>query len=145
MTVHLLGHLRVEPERIPIPFFLSQVPAGFPSPAADYVERTLDLNELCIEHPTATYFVRVQGDSMVGAGIHDEDVLVVDRAIEARHRDIVIAGWQGELTVKRLVLRPRVRLESENSAYDPIEVPEGEDLEIFGVVRYVIHRLGPER
>jgi DNA polymerase V len=126
-----------------MPLFLESVPAGFPSPAQDYVERTLDLNELCIDHPAATYFVRAQGDSMLGAGIHPGDVLVVDRALEARHGDVVIASWDGELTVKRLETRPAVRLVPENPAYAAITIPEEAELTLFGVVTNVIHSLRP--
>lgn len=137
----IIGRAAQYPICLLIPYFLDRVPAGFPSPAQDYVERTLDLNQLCIEHPTATYFVRAQGDSMIGAGIHSGDVLVVDRAIEARHGDVVIAGWEGELMVKRLELRPSIRLVPENTAFAPIVIPEGVELEIFGVVTNVVHRL----
>ncbi|MBW2510754.1 MAG: UV protection and mutation protein, partial [Deltaproteobacteria bacterium] len=77
-------------EKLGIPLFADAVPAGFPSPATDYCERKLDLNELCIQHPAATYFVRAQGDSMIEAGIFPGDVLVVDRSISASHGDIVI-------------------------------------------------------
>ena len=78
---------------LPLPFYDLLVPAGFPSPAQDYVEKTLDLNEQLIAHPAATYFVRVQGDSMIGAGIEDGDLLIVDRALEPKHGDIVVAGF----------------------------------------------------
>src|SRR5690606_16640695 len=89
-----------------IPLFVERVRAGFPSPAQDYIERTLDLNELCISHPAATFFVRVEGDSMTGAGIFPNDILVVDRSLEARHGDIVIASLDNEMTVKQLHLKP---------------------------------------
>lgn len=132
----------IEPiQSLRLPLFLERVAAGFPSPAQDYVDRALDLNELCISHPAATYFVRAAGESMLGAGINPGDVLVVDRAIEADHRDVVIACWQGELTVKRLETRPRLRLVAENNDYAPIEIPDESELEIFGVVTYVVHSL----
>jgi len=124
-----------------IPLFLERVSAGFPSPAGDYVEQTLDLNELCIKRPAATFFVRVQGDSMVEAGILPDDVLVVDRSVRAEHGDIVIAGLLGELTVKVLELKPHVRLVPRNPAYSPINVPEGAELDVFGVVTSVIRNL----
>ena len=85
------------------PLFMCGVSAGFPSPADDYIERLLDLNELLIKNPPATFFVKVAGDSMTGAGINDGDILIVDRSIEATNRKIVIAAVNGELTVKRLV------------------------------------------
>lgn len=135
------------PTSLAIPLFLERVPAGFPSPAQDYVEQTLDLNELCIRHPAATYFVRAEGDSMIEAGIFSGDILVVDRSLTAEHGDIVIAGISGEMTVKQLQTRPQVRLQPRNSAYRAIPIPEGCELEIFGVVTNVIHRLrrGGER
>mgnify|MGYP005844167307 FL=1 len=128
------GHLN-------IPLFLDTVPAGFPSPASDYTEETLDLNELCITKPAATYFVRAQGESMIEAGIFHDDVLVVDRSLTARHGDIVIAEFNGELLVKRLELKPQLRLVPMNKKHAPVIVPEGADLEIFGVVTTAVHKL----
>ena len=123
-----------------IPFYLSAVSAGFPSPAQDYVEKTLDLNELLISRPSATYFVRAEGDSMLGAGIHDGDILIVDRSLTAKHGDVVIASLQGELTVKRLALYPSCQLLPSNKRYKPIPIKEESDLELFGVVTNVIHQ-----
>lgn len=124
-----------------IPLFLDSVSAGFPSPAQDYIEQTLDLNTLCIKHPAATFFVRVAGDSMLEASIHPKDILVVDRSLQAEHGDIVIASIYGELTVKELQLKPRVRLMPRNKLYQPIEVCEACELDIFGVVTHVIHSM----
>ena len=124
-----------------IPLFLDSVPAGFPSPASDYCESRLDLNELCIKTPAATYFVRAQGDSMIDAGIFPGDVLVVDRSLTARHGDIVIAEFNGELTVKKLELKPQTRLVPMNKKHAPVDIPEGAELEIFGVVTTSIHSL----
>jgi DNA polymerase V len=124
-----------------IPMFLDAVAAGFPSPATDYCERKLDLNELCIQKPAATYFVRAQGDSMIDAGIFPGDVLVIDRSIDASHGDIVIAAVNGELTVKLLETKPQTRLVPMNNQHAPIVIPEGADLEIFGVATNVIHSL----
>ena len=126
-------------DRIKIPFFQDRVPAGFPSPATDYCEKSLDLNDLCIKKPAATYFVRAQGESMVEAGIFHDDILVVDRSLTASHGDIVIAEFNGELTVKQLELKPEVRLVPRNNRYRPILIPEEAELEIFGVVTTVIH------
>lgn len=126
-------------EKAEKPLFLETVPAGFPSPASDYTERALDLNELLIKHPAATYFVRAQGDSMVEAGISSGDILVVDRSLHPSHGDIVIAEVDGELMVKRLELRPKVRLVAMNKKHAPINVPETSDLSIFGVVTSSIH------
>lgn len=125
----------------PLPLFLERVPAGFPSPAQDYIERNLDLNELCITHPEATYFVRCEGDSMIEAGIQSGDVLVVNRALNATHGDVVIASLYGELTVKELRLRPHPGLFPRNPNYRPIMINDTDALEIFGVVTYVVHAL----
>ncbi|HMB16874.1 MAG TPA: translesion error-prone DNA polymerase V autoproteolytic subunit [Pelovirga sp.] len=142
MKATLLGRAdQLDTEQLHIPLFLDRVPAGFPSPASDYCEKTLDLNELCITRPAATYFVRAQGESMIDAGIFDGNILVVDRSLEARHGDIVIAEYGGELTVKKLELKPTVRLMPMNKNYLPLVIPAGEDLEIFGVVTTVIHSL----
>lgn len=124
-----------------IPFFSDAVAAGFPSPASDYCERKLDLNELCIQNPAATYFVRASGDSMIEAGIFPGDVLVIDRSLNATHGDIVIVSINGELTVKQLETRPCLRLVPMNRLHAPIELPEDADLEIFGVATTVVHSL----
>ncbi len=124
------------------PLFLSGVSAGFPSPADDYLDRKLDLNEYLVSNPAATFFVRVAGDSMVGAGINDNDILVVDRALEPGSGSIVIAVVNGELTVKRLVkTRSAWRLAAENPAYPDLEINEETPLEVWGVATYVIHSL----
>jgi DNA polymerase V len=125
-----------------LPMFTARIPAGFPSPADDYVDGGLDLNELLVRHPAATFFVRVSGDSMTGAGIHSGDVLVVDRAETARNRSVIIAALNGELTVKRLVRDGgRVWLVSENPDYAPMEVSGDTQFEVWGVVVHVIHSL----
>ena len=140
MTVENIGKSG-EFEKLGIPLFSDAVTAGFPSPATDYCERKLDLNELCIKKPAATYFVRAQGDSMIDAGIFTGDVIVVDRSIDANHGDIVIASFNGELLIKKLETSPTTRLVPMNSEHDPIDIPEGADLEIFGVATTVIHSL----
>lgn len=124
-----------------LPMFSESVAAGFPSPATDYCESRLDLNDLCVKHPAATYFVRAQGDSMCDAGIFPGDVLVVDRSLTAKHGDIVIATWNGELTVKRLETKPKLRLMPMNANYSPVEIPEDTDIEIFGVATTAVHSL----
>ncbi|MGL6392153.1 translesion error-prone DNA polymerase V autoproteolytic subunit [Aeromonas hydrophila] len=100
-----------------IPLFLSPAACGFPSPAQDYVEQTIDLNQLCIAHPAATYFVRAAGDSMVDHGIRDGDLLIVDRSRKARHGSVVVAAVDGEFTVKELQLEPSIALLPGNRAY----------------------------
>jgi len=118
------------------------VAAGFPSPADDYIDQTLDLNEHLVAHPTATFFVRASGDSMLGAGIHNKDILVVDRALDPKNGDVVIAALDGELTVKRISNKGgRVWLLPENPEYKPLEVGPETCFEIWGVVTYVIHKL----
>ena len=145
MQVSIVGKCcsasHISEQQLAIPLFLDRVPAGFPSPAQDYVEQTLDLNELCIKHPAATFFVRVEGDSMIEAGIYPNDILVVDRSVRAEHGDIVIASFHGELTVKELELKPITRLIPRNKAYQPIDVPEGCELDIFGVVTSVVRNM----
>ena len=121
-----------------LPLFIELVPCGFPSPAQDYIEQRIDLNDLLVQRPSATYFVRVSGDSMIEAGISDGDMLVVDSSMTAEHGHIVIAAVHGEFTVKRLQLRPTVQLIPMNPAYQPIIIRSEDDLEIFGVVNYII-------
>jgi DNA polymerase V len=124
------------------PLFEAKVPAGFPSPAADYEEDRLDLNRHLIKNPAATFFVRVTGDSMEGAGIHNGDLLVVDRSIEPKDKNIVIAVINGELTVKRLRVRGRkITLEPENKKYQIQEIADGTEFEVWGIVTNVIHQL----
>lgn len=127
--------------RLSVPLYQDLVAAGFPSPAQDYIERTLDLNELCIKHPAATYFVRVEGESMLDAGIFPGDVLVVDRALTERHGDIVIAAVDGEYTVKELCTRPRLGLIPHNARYQPIWLSGDHELQVFGVVTSVVREL----
>ncbi|HID00228.1 MAG TPA: translesion error-prone DNA polymerase V autoproteolytic subunit [Piscirickettsiaceae bacterium] len=123
------------------PFYAASVAAGFPSPAEDYEEPALDLNDYLVQHREATFFVRAQGHSMVGAGIHDGDLLVVDRALTARDGDIVIAVVDGALTVKRLRQQgERTWLQAENPDYGDIELGEAQQLELWGVVTAVIHQ-----
>lgn len=123
-----------------LPLFASRVPAGFPSPADDYVDQRLDLNTHLVEHPAATFFTRVSGHSMRGAGIHDGDLLIVDRALEPQDGRIVIAAINGELTVKRLQLRKSgTWLVPEHPDYKPLKITEGLDCVIWGVVTRVIH------
>lgn len=122
----------------PLPLFTVRVPCGFPSPAQDYVEDRIDLQNLLISHPSATYFVRVSGDSMAEAGINDGDMLVVDRSIRAEHGDIVVAAVDGEFTVKELQTRPALRLIPRNRHYQPISFQHESELQIFGVVTSAI-------
>jgi DNA polymerase V len=138
MTINILGKVR---PGLKFPFYESRVPAGFPSPADDYLERQLDLHELLVEHPEATFFVRVEGDSMVGAGMYSGDILIVDRSLKAGHGKIIVALLNGEFTVKRLLAKgKKVYLAAENPRYAPLEITEESDFQVWGVVTYVIHR-----
>ena len=123
-----------------LPLILNRVPAGFPSPAEDFVEGSLDLNDY-IEPPAATYFVKAEGDSMIGAGIYDGDLLIVDRSIEPKNGSIVIASVMGDLTIKRLKrnLQGKWLLVPENPDY-PI-IPLVEESQIWGVVKNSVRNL----
>ena len=130
------------PSACKLPLFGGKVAAGFPSPADDYVEKNLDLNELLVQKPAATFFVRAQGESMLGAGIHPNDILVVDRSLEPVPGKIVICALNGELTVKRLERdNGQWQLKAENPAYTDIVIYEALELVIWGVVTNVIHAL----
>lgn len=122
-----------------LPLFLTPAVCGFPSPAQDYVEQTIDLNQHCISHPAATFLVWASGHSMVGKGIHDGDLLIINRAITARQGNIVVASLDGEFTVKSLQTDPPALLAA-NPEFSPIILQEGQELEIFGVVTFVIHK-----
>ena len=116
--------------------------AGFPSPAEQYIEPPLDLNELLVKRPAATYFVRVEGDSMVGKGIYDGDLLVVDRSLDPKDGDVVIANIDGEFTVKTLRKKAgKIGLQPENPKYPTIVLKGASELKVFGKVTAVIHRL----
>ena len=126
--------------KLELPLFSSRIPAGFPSPGDDYIDQKLDLNEL-IRHPSDTFLVKVEGDSMVNAGIYDGDILVVDRAMEAENNKVVVANLDGELTVKRLSIKDTsVLLLPDNPKYDPIEIRPLSEFRIMGVVTFVIHK-----
>jgi DNA polymerase V len=128
--------------QISLPLYGSRVPAGFPSPADEHLEATLDLNAHLIPHPAATFIVRVQGLSMIGAGINDGDLLIVDRALEAASGDIVVAVLNGELTVKRLHIESgKVWLMPENPDFKPLEITEETSLHIWGVASSSVHAL----
>lgn len=128
-------------EELKLPLFLSPVQAGFPSPAEDYIERRLDLNDLVVQHPTATFFVKVEGESMEEANIFTGDILVVDRSLEPAHNKIVVAVVNGEFTVKRLSIESQgVFLLPENPKYRAIKITSAMDFQIWGTVTYVIHK-----
>lgn len=122
-----------------LPYFEEGVMAGFPSPVMGELNGTLNLNSLCIQHPATTYYVRARGDSMIGAGICDGDILVVDRSIPPQHGDIIIAAIDGEFTVKRLHRKGgNVFLCPENPAYPSRLLTAEEQSEFFGVVTWIL-------
>jgi DNA polymerase V len=131
--VHILGG--VGNVRNELPLMSSRPQAGFPAPGDDQIEKVLDINDLVVKHPASTFFVRVEGDSMEGAGIFGGDVLVVDRSQTARDGSIVVAAVYGEMVVKRLKSVGSTHvLVSENELYEPITVTENDDCFIWGVV-----------
>ena len=125
-------------------FYKEAVECGFPSPARDFTEGTIDLNEKLIPHPNATFIVRARGDSMVGSGIYPGDLLIVDRSIKPQNESIIIAVLDGELSVKILRLKNKqVNLSSSNKNYKDVSVSEEMDFTIWGVCTNVIHNLSP--
>jgi DNA polymerase V len=125
-----------------IPYINEGVSAGFPSPAADFMETNIDLNKELSENPLATFYIKVKGNSMIDAGINDKDVLVVDRSQEPQNNKIAICCIDGEFTVKRIqVEKDCLYLMPENSNYEPIKVTEENQLIIWGMVTYVIKKV----
>lgn len=134
--------LAENPSSFKIPLFNHTIRAGFPSPADDYVADTLDLNEHLMPRKEATFLVTVSGDSMIGAGIHDGDILIVDRSITPANGKVVIAVLDGQFTVKTLEkTRGKIRLLPANPDFEPIEMKDEQELQIWGVVTKVIHSL----
>lgn len=122
--------------------FSTLVAAGFPSPAEDYMEGKLDLNAYLVKNPSATFFVRAAGDSMLGAGIHAGDILIVDRSLEVVNKKIVVAVVNGEFTVKRIFIADGgIVLMPENKKYKPLHIKKEMNFEVWGVVKSVIHFL----
>jgi DNA polymerase V len=125
-----------------IPAFDVKCPAGFPSPAADFVESGLDLHDYLVKHRAATFIFDICGDSMIGAGIFDGDKVTVDRSLEAKHGQIIVAIVNAEHTIKRLwITEAGIELRPENPCYRPIRLREAEELYVFGVVTGVIRKL----
>lgn len=145
-TLTLLGSasLLAQTQRIGhLPLFTSRISCGFPSPAEDFVESMTSLDDIAVLNPAATYLMRAGGDSMVGAGIYPQDVIVVDRSVRARHRSIVTAVYNGEFVCKRLLHAEggTVLLAPENPNYPPIVIPNPDDLVIWGVCTFNLHDL----
>ncbi len=139
MTVTHISKKQIQ-RYLPLPLYSDSVAAGFPSPAEDHTDQSLDLNEHLIAKPSATYFARASGDSMEGAKIYDGDLLVVDRSQAPEQGRIVIASVDGQLTCKILDINNRC-LRAANPNYQPIPLPEETDLVIEGVVMHVIHHM----
>lgn len=135
-------------KRLKLPLFISPVPAGFPSPAEEYSDTKLDLNRHLISNPNSTFFVAVIGDSMVGADINSGDIAIVDRSLEPKSGNIILAVIDGDFTIKRLEIvlgktrydQPVVRLLPENSDFEPIVITENVVFQIWGVVTFTIHK-----
>ena len=128
-------------ESLELPLFESTVSAGFPSPADDYEELRLDLNQHLIQHPSATFYARARGHSMRDAGIHDGDILVVDRAVRPKDDDVAVCVVNGEFTVKRIRIQDgQMFLQPANPDYKPLRITESHDFRIWGVVTYVVHK-----
>ena len=127
--------------QLDLPLAGTAIAAGFPSPAEEYVEITIDLNKELIKHPAATFYARVKGDSMVDAGIQDGDLLVIDKALEPKEVAIAVCYLDGEFTVKRLAVREEgVYLMPANAEFNPIRINEDNDFLVWGIVAYVIHK-----
>ncbi len=123
------------------PLMNISIRAGFPNPAEDAGGLALDLNDYLVKHPISTYYLRVEGDSMTGAGIAPEDIVVVDKALEARGGDIVVAAIEGDFTLKRLKKDgQRAWLVAEHPGYAPIPLHEASEVVIWGVVTFTIHK-----
>lgn len=129
------------PQHLPTPYADRRIHAGFPSPAQDYMTECIDLNAEIIRHPAATFYGRVNGDSMIGEGIEDGDIIVIDRAIEPGNGDLAVCCVEGEFTLKRIKIEPdRVWLIPANEMFDPVMITPDSRFEIWGVITYVIKR-----
>ena len=127
-------------ERLKIPLLSDSISAGFPSPADDYTEENIDLNEHLISNPFSTFFLRVKGESMLNAGIKDKDLIIVDKSLRAKPGNIVIAMIDGEFTIKRLSIKNNeLYLKAENPNYPDFRFKNHIDIQIWGVVIYSIH------
>ena len=129
-------------KHIELDLYTNTISAGFPSPAEDFLDKKLDLNDYLIKNPSATFFVKVNGNSMINAGISDGDILIVDRSLEPSDGKVVIGIINGEFTVKRIVKKgKKIFLKPENENFKPIEIIEDMDFKIWGVVAYTIHKI----
>jgi DNA polymerase V len=137
-----LSFYSMEEKTLDIPFYQSNVSAGFPSPAEDFMELDLNLQEYLVQHPSATFCVKVTGDSMQNAGIFSGDIMVVDRALEPKNKTIVLAVLDGEFTVKRIHKKGDLLfLNPENDNFKPIEITQEMNFKVWGVVTHIIHKV----
>ena len=124
-----------------LPFYDLVVHAGFPSPAEDHSDLSLDLNDYLVKHPAATFYVYAKGDSMINSGIYDGDLMIVDRSLDPKSNSIVIAVIDGEFTVKKIKkINSKLYLQPNNALYKPIQITSNMDFIIWGIVTYVIHK-----
>lgn len=143
LALEILGRVDEAATPPPLPLAAGEVRAGFPSPADDYVERELDLVAHLIPHPSATYYLRARGDSMTGVGIHDGDLLIVDRSVDYKVGHVLIVAIDGELTCKQLgKIGSQRYLLAANEAYPPLPL-QGHDCNVWGVVTHNIHAHPP--
>ncbi|MGL6197148.1 MAG: LexA family protein [Thermoguttaceae bacterium] len=132
----------IERKGLCFPLFETKVQAGYPSQADEAKVQRLDISALLVPRPASTSLVRVTGESMVGAGIFAEDILIVDRSIEAKSGDIVVVTVENDFTVRRLIVKEKkYSLKAENSKFPLIKLADSSDLKVWGVVRHVIHRV----
>ena len=140
LLIQVLDSFDSTTKRFRIPLLNDSVSAGFPSPADDYTEENIDLNEHLISNPFSTFFLRVKGESMINAGIKDKDLIIVDKSLIAKPGDIVIAMIDGEFTIKRLSIKnDELYLKAENHNYPDFRFKNHIDVQIWGVVIYSIH------
>lgn len=132
--------------KLPLPYADHGIQAGFPSPAQDYISEAIDLNDEVVRHPAATFYGRVNGDSMIDEGIEDGDLIVIDRAIEPSDGDLAVCYVDGDFTLKRIKIEPdRIWLIPANETFDPILITSDNRFSIWGVVTFVIKRKYPHR
>ena len=140
LLIQVLDFFTSTSKKLKIPLLSDAISAGFPSPADDYTEENIDLNDHLISNPFSTFFLRVKGDSMINAGIQDKDLIIVDKSLTAKPGDIIIAMIDGEFTIKRLSIRNNeLYLKAENHTYPDFKFKNHIDIQIWGVVVYSIH------
>ncbi|MEM1312857.1 MAG: translesion error-prone DNA polymerase V autoproteolytic subunit [Patescibacteria group bacterium] len=141
MQIYKLNKLSDTNNKISLPLYSSSVPAGFPSPAEDYIDSSIDLNKHLVPRPNSTFIVKVQGDSMIDAKITSGDILVIDKSLQPKNGQVILAIIDGEFTVKRYTfIDGKPVLKAENSKYPAIDINDNSNFQIWGVVTYVIHQ-----